>query len=155
SQRIPYPPNKGDKIRSWHILKHLAARHRVHLGCFIDDRHDRQYQPVLDEVCASIHCEPLNPALARLRSLAALPQGAPMTLSYFGSRRMRRWVEETVRRHRIAHAFVFCSAMAPYAATMSGAVRILDMVDVDSQKWTQYAASSGFLGRWIYAREGA
>ena len=64
--RIPYPPNKGDKIRSWHILKHLAARHRVHLGCFIDDGHDRRYEPALAEICASVHCEPLHPALLRL-----------------------------------------------------------------------------------------
>jgi len=39
--RLPYPPNKGDKVRSYHLLKHLAARHRVFLGTFIDDPQDR------------------------------------------------------------------------------------------------------------------
>ena len=47
AHRIPYPPNKGDKIRSWHLLRHLAARYRVHLGCFVDDAEDHEHEPVL------------------------------------------------------------------------------------------------------------
>ena len=35
--RIPYPPNKGDKIRSFHLLRALAGRYQVHLGCFVDE----------------------------------------------------------------------------------------------------------------------
>lgn len=153
TQRIPYPPTKGDKIRSWHILRHLAASWRVHLGCFVDDPHDRIHVPTLAELCATVHCEPLNPALARVRSLTALAKGEPLTLGYFGSGRLRDWVDRTVRENRIEHVFVFCSAMAPYAAGLSEAVRILDMVDVDSQKWQQYAAKSGGVGRMIYGRE--
>jgi len=52
SQRIPYPPNKGDKIRSWHILQHLARRHRVHLACFIDDPADWAYTDSVRAVCS-------------------------------------------------------------------------------------------------------
>jgi sugar transferase (PEP-CTERM/EpsH1 system associated) len=153
TQRIPYPPNKGDKIRSWHILEHLAQRYRIHLGCFLDDPYDRQYERKLAAICASVHCEQLTPALARLRSLTALLRGEPMTLAYFGSVRLRRWVDEIVRRYPIERVFVFCSAMAPYAANVKCAARVLDMVDVDSQKWLQYAQGAKFPARWIYARE--
>src|SRR5690348_4909674 len=153
TQRIPYPPSKGDKIRSWHILRHLAARWRVHLGCFIDDPHDSGHEATLAELCATVHCEPLNPTLAKLRSVSALTKGEPLTLAYFGSARLQHWVDRTVRENRIEHAFVFCSAMAPYVAGLRDAVRVLDMVDVDSQKWQQYAAKSGWLGRMVYGRE--
>jgi sugar transferase (PEP-CTERM/EpsH1 system associated) len=154
SQRIPYPPTKGDKIRSWHILRHLASHYRVHLGCFIDDRHDDQFRSVVADLCASVHCEPLNPALAKIRSLAAILRGEPMTLRYFGSRRLQTWVDDTVQRNRVKYAFVYCSAMAPYVVGLAGATRVLDMVDIDSQKWRQYAQASKKLARFIYAREG-
>ena len=42
AHRIPYPPTKGDKIRAWHMLDHLAARHKVDLGCLVDDPRARQ-----------------------------------------------------------------------------------------------------------------
>lgn len=155
TQRIPFPPTKGDKIRSWHVLKHLARRYRVHLGCFLDDAHDRRHVPALEELCASVCCEPLNPALGRLRSVLAVGRGEAMTLRYFGSRRMHRWTEETAARNRVERVFVFCSAMAPYALGLENATRILDMVDVDSQKWVQYADASCGLARAVYAREGA
>ena len=154
TQRIPFPPTKGDKIRSWHILRHLAARHRVHLGCFIDDPHDSRSIPLLRDLCATVRCEPLNPRLAKLRSLPALVRQQPLTLSYFGSRGFQSWVNRTVADNRIERIFVFCSAMASYAAGLSGVVRVLDMVDVDSQKWLQYAETSGPVARFVYAREG-
>ena len=49
AHRIPYPPQKGDKIRSWHILSHLSQRYRVHLACFIDDPDDWRHVDRLRE----------------------------------------------------------------------------------------------------------
>jgi hypothetical protein len=53
--RLPYPPNKGDKVRSYHLLKHLAARHRVFLGTFIDDPDDERHVDVVRGLCAELH----------------------------------------------------------------------------------------------------
>ncbi len=61
AHRLPYPPNKGDKVRSWHLLKHLAAQHRLHLGTFVDDPDDLKHLPRLREVCASVHYSRLHP----------------------------------------------------------------------------------------------
>lgn len=154
AQRIPYPPTKGEKIRSWHVLQHLARHYRVHLGCFIDDPHDKQFVPILANLCASLRCEPLIPAIAKIRSLAAIARSEPMTLRYFGSRRLRDWVNVTMKEHAIRRAFVFCSAMAPYVADFAGVTRVLDMVDIDSQKWVEYARNSGKLAQLLYQREG-
>ena len=55
THRIPYPPNKGDKIRSWHLLKHLARRYRVHLGTFIDDQNDWQHVDTIRQLCGETH----------------------------------------------------------------------------------------------------
>ena len=69
AHRLPFPPNKGDKIRSFHLLRHLAQRWQVHLGCFVDAQEDLAHVPELARYCAS-HCAlPMNPRLARLKSL--------------------------------------------------------------------------------------
>lgn len=81
--RLPYPPNKGDKVRSYHLLKHLAARHEVHLGSFIDDPDDEQHLPRVRELCAGLHVARLNPRTAKLLSLRGLLSGEALSLFYY------------------------------------------------------------------------
>lgn len=151
--RIPYPPDKGDKIRSWHILRQLARRYHVHLGCLRDAAEDERHVGFLRTICASVNCQPLNPRLAKLRSIACFASGEALTIGYFRNERLQRWVAETLRSHRPSRIFVFCSAMAPYVLDSTADQRILDMVDVDSEKWRQYAAHARWPMRAIYARE--
>jgi len=153
TQRIPYPPNKGDKIRSWRILQHLARRYHVHLGGLYDAPEDARHIPFLETVCASVCCVPLHPALARARSLKALMRGEALTLGYFADQRLQRWVDEAIRVHAPSQIFVYCSAVAPYVMNHRGGRRIIDFVDVDSEKWRQYAASRSWPASAVYARE--
>ena len=81
--RIPFPPNKGDKVRSFHLLEFLASRYRVHLGTFVDSTEDLVHIPRLQEYCASSKVIELRPAFARIRSIAGLVTGAAMTLRYY------------------------------------------------------------------------
>ncbi|WP_119459900.1 TIGR03087 family PEP-CTERM/XrtA system glycosyltransferase [Rhodospirillaceae bacterium SYSU D60014] len=156
AHRIPYPPNKGDKIRSWHLLRHLADSFAVHLGCFVDDEDDWRHVGFLEEICASCRFARLDPRWARLRSLRGLATGAPLTFPYFWDAGLAGWVEALHRSHDIAVEFVFSSSMAPYLERRgrSAARRIVDFIDVDSEKWAQYAESQAWPMRFIYGREG-
>jgi sugar transferase (PEP-CTERM/EpsH1 system associated) len=154
AHRIPYPPNKGDKIRSWHLLAHLTRRYHVHLGCFIDDPQDWQYTDKLKQVCEDTHFARLHPLKARLRSLAALAGGRALTLDYYRDASLQAWVDGFKERHPRARVLVFSSAMAQYAAGMTGSRRVIDFVDVDSDKWRQYAANKRWPMSWLYRREG-
>lgn len=155
AHRIPYPPNKGDKIRSWNILRHLAERYRVHLACFVDDPDDWRHLDTVREICGDCHFEPLEPVKAKIKSLASLARREPLTLGYYRSREMNAWIAGLVRRHDIHGVFVFSSSMAQYAidGRFGSALVIIDFVDVDSDKWAQYAAKKGVPEKWIYARE--
>lgn len=155
AHRIPYPPNKGDKIRSWNILRHLAARYRVHLGCFIDDPADREHTGVLRDICESCHFATLDPRQARLRGLSGLLSGAPVTLGYYRDGKLARWVAETAAHAGFRRIFVYSSSMASYAlgAAASSARRVIDFVDIDSDKWRQYAGAKSWPESWIYRRE--
>ena len=154
AHRIPWPPNKGDKVRSFNILRHLARHYRVFLACFVDQPEDRQHVARLDEWCAGVHAERLDPLTARLASLRGLLSGEALSLPYYRSARLRRWVEHTVRREGIAQAVVFSGPMAQYADIPELGNVVVDFCDVDSAKWTQYAARRSGPMAWLYRREG-
>jgi hypothetical protein len=150
SHRIPYPPDKGDKIRAWHVLRHLARSHRIHLGCFVDDPADLAHVATLGAVCADLKIVPIRRRWHRLRSLARARPGLPLSLAYFADAGLRAWVAEKVAGG-IELAFVHCSAMAPYLLGERRVRRVLDMVDVDSAKWADYAARAGLPARLLGA----
>lgn len=153
--RLPYPPNKGDKIRSFNLLKHLAASNNVHLGCFVDDRADYKYIADLDEYCASVSAVPLNAAAAKFASLRGLLSSEALSVPYYASREMHRWVRETIENRGISAVVCFSSPMAQFVAgtEFEHMTRIMDLVDIDSDKWRQYAKQSRWPKQWIYARE--
>lgn len=156
SHRIPYPPDKGDKIRSWRLIEHLSKRFRLHLAAFVDDKRDFAHEAHLKSVCESVFLRALDPLTARARSLAALLAGEPLSFAYFRDARMARHVE-AMRRRDLAATFVFSSSMAPYAEESAeksaGGALVVDLCDADSEKWRAYAAATPFPLSAIYARE--
>ena len=94
--RFPYPPNKGDKIRSYHLLKHLSQRYHVHLGTFIDDENDRKYLEKVKSLCKETCFVSLHPTIARMRSLSGLFTGQPLTLPYYHDKRLQAWVNNVL-----------------------------------------------------------
>ena len=153
--RMPYPPNKGDKVRSYHLLKHLLQQgHEVFLGTFVDDPDDELHLPTLRGLCADLCAVTLQSRSAKVRSLAGLAHGEPLTLHYYDSPRLHAWVRQTVATRHIDAVLVFSSSMAQYAEGLAGLPTLVDLVDVDSAKWTDYAANHAWPMSWLYRREG-
>lgn len=153
--RLPYPPNKGDKVRSYHLLKHLAAKHRVFLGTFIDDPQDEAYVEQMPQFCAGMHIARLSPKFAKLRSLRGLLTNEALTLPYYRDQQLQDWVDRTLRDQSIDAAVIFSSAMAQYVQGAANLRTLVDFVDVDSAKWSQYAPNHRWPLSWLYRREGA
>lgn len=147
--RLPYPPNKGDKVRSYHLLRHLAERHEVLLGTFVDDPDDEQYVATVRQWCADVKAVRLHPRRAKVASLQGLLRGEPLTLAYYRNAELMAWA----RAQQADAAVVFSSSMAPYAEGFAGPV-LVDFVDVDSAKWADYAGNHRWPLSWLYRREG-
>ncbi len=154
THRIPYPPNKGDKIRSYHLLKYLAQHYHIHLGTFIDDPDDWQYVDTVTQLCKETHFASLSPRTARLRSLGALIMNRPLTLDYYRNIELQEWVKKVIKTQTIKHVLIFSSAMAQYITDIQQARCIIDFVDIDSDKWRQYAKRKPWPMSWLYQREG-
>jgi sugar transferase (PEP-CTERM/EpsH1 system associated) len=153
THRIPYPPNKGDKIRSFHLLRHLSSRYRIYLGTFIDDEEDWRYADAIKEYCQDTCIIGLNPLAARIKSLFTLASNNPLTLAYYRNTKLKQWVEAVLQREAVQNIVIFSSAMAQYVEHLTHSRRIIDFVDVDSDKWRQYALSKSWPLNWIYRRE--
>ncbi len=156
--RLPYPPNKGDKVRSYHLLKHLVKHHRVFLGTFVDDPLDEQYVETVRHLCPDVYVARLNPRSAKVRSLSGLLRNQALGLEYYRNRGLQEWVNSVFAEHSIDASIVFSSVMAQYVDQSVGGQAIpmlVDFVDVDSAKWTQYASNHRWPMSWLYRREGA
>ncbi|HMV12303.1 MAG TPA: TIGR03087 family PEP-CTERM/XrtA system glycosyltransferase [Nitrosomonas sp.] len=153
THRIPYPPNKGDKIRSYHLLQHLRKHFKVYLGTFIDDEQDWQYVNHLNSLCEETCFVRLDPLLARMRSLIYLFSSMPLSLPYYRSSKLSTWVSNQLSSGTIKHTVVFSSAMAQYISETDIACSVIDFVDVDSDKWSQYASTKVWPQKWVYQRE--
>lgn len=152
AHRIPYPPDKGDKIRSWRILEALARRYDVHLAAFVDDPADFQHRDFLERRCASVFLKRLTPPWARARSTLGFLAREPLSLSYYRDGAMSAAVAR-LRALPLAAEIAFSSAMARYIERSAGRPRLVDLCDADSEKWRQYAQDAHGLMRLVYARE--
>jgi sugar transferase (PEP-CTERM/EpsH1 system associated) len=155
AHRIPYPPDKGDKIRSFHFLEGLSRHYRVHLGAFIDDPQDLTYVERLRPYCHSLYLPRLRPWMGQLRGVPAALRGAPLSLARYENARFARWVGQTLQQYEVKRVFAFSSAMGRYglSATQHPVRRVMDFVDVDSEKWRQYADQASGPMRLVYDRE--
>src|SRR3984957_12031559 len=154
SHRIPYPPDRGEKIRGWNLIRHLGKKYRLHYGCLIDDPADWQHVPRLQPLCADFVAFGIDKRWQKLRALLRFRPGRPLMLDYYDHPGLHRWVRETLARERIDIVYIYSTAMAPYVLQSEGPRRILDMQDIDSEKWTQYAQQSSWPMRLVWAREG-
>jgi len=153
THRIPYPPDKGERIRAFHELRYLAARHEVDLFCFADSQESAENQQFLRTMCRSVYVEVLGKPIRLVQAASNFFAGRPMSFGYFHSSRFDERVREALRRHNYDAVFVYCSSMGDSIPQSVCVPVVVDFVDADSQKFMQYADRSGGSRRWLYARE--
>jgi len=153
AHRLPYPPNKGDKIRSFRELEALARSHEVDLFCFYDQPEDSKYFPEVRQYCRNLYAEKVSWLRSRAQASLACSSGRPFTTSFYRSPKMARRISKAVAEQKYDLIFVFSSSMAPYVEGASEP-RVLDMVDVDSDKWKQYADYTRRPKSWLWGAEG-
>ena len=155
--RAPWPPDRGDRIRSWHLFEALRKLGPVHVAALADSEADAAIaRAKLEPLAASTHifCREANRASAMLQAMA---RGLPASVRLFHSAALARHVGGLIRHGNIDRIVTFSSQMAQYLPPRSqfGGPVLMDFVDVDSAKFEAYAVDDrpGPM-RWVHAREG-
>lgn len=154
AHRVPFPPDRGDKIRSHHLLRHLATLGPVHVATFGETEIDMAQGCELAAIAAS-HCLVARKIPVPLAALQAVASGKPVSLTAFHSPKLRAWVDQVLATRPISAIVVFSGQMAQYLprrSRFSGRI-VMDFVDVDSAKFEAYAATRPVPLSTIYRRE--
>jgi sugar transferase (PEP-CTERM/EpsH1 system associated) len=147
SQRVPYPPNRGDKISTWRLIERMRRAHRVRVVAFAHDDGDRRAARQLEELGFEVVVFPPTP---RWRAMPELLGDRPLTLAVYGSRALQGEVDRCARSMDLAYAY--SSSMGAYFMH-HGLPRVMHFAELDSDKWRQYAQRTPFPFSWIYRRE--
>ncbi len=156
THRVPFPPNKGDRIRNYHVLRELAKRGRVWLACLADGPVPDATRAALAGLCERVEIVPVSGKRRWLRAGGSALLGRSLTEGAFREPALDAVVEAWVPDADFRTAVVSASSLAPYLRrngleTLPG---VVDLVDVDSQKWFDFAASAKPPKRWLYKLEG-
>ena len=153
--RIPFPPNKGDKIRSYNLLTWLTERFDVTLGAFIDHEADWAHTGTLEAMCEDTYFAPMPAGISRgLRAAKAVLTGDAISVALYRDKGMAQFVDRTLQERAPQTVLVFSSAMGVYTSSLPETTRLLvDFVDVDSEKWRQYASEQSWPMSWLFRRE--
>ncbi len=154
--RAPYPPDKGDRIRAFHLLRFLSRRARVHLACLADEPVEPATVDALRGLCERVEVVQVEPKLRWVRALGSLAAGRTVTEGAFGSPRLRAILRDWAGEVRFRSALASASSMVPYLRMkeLREVPAVVDLVDVDSQKWLDYAEAGHGPKAWLYRAEG-
>jgi sugar transferase (PEP-CTERM/EpsH1 system associated) len=155
AHRIPYPPNRGDKMRSWHLLRHLGRHAKVHLGAFADDDADAAHLGALREAMGGSLGEAYVEPRHRKKTwpLRALLRNEPAAVAAFHGSGMEAFARRILARAQVSAIFAFSIQMAQFVPADPGRLFVMDFVDFDSAKYADYAAASRSPMKLILLRE--
>lgn len=154
THRFPWPPAGGAKVRAWHCVKHLAERNRVTLAAPVRDAAEATAVQGLVEQGIEAIVAPIGRSRAVLQGTAHALTGRPASMGFFDAPGLARRVRRHVAENRPDLIIVHCSSVAPMVADIAGIPKVLDFVDMDSRKWSDYSRFTGFPRSFVYRREG-
>jgi polysaccharide biosynthesis protein PslH len=153
AQRVPYPPNRGDKLAAYHAVRHLARKHVVTVAALADSREELAHAAALEVLGVRVEVALRRPAAARRSAFRALVTGEPLSVAYYYSPELA----ERIRRRACERPFdavvAFSSSMGQYADAAPGTPLIADFVDIDSRNWDACSAASRWPLSWVYSTE--
>jgi len=154
THRLPYTPNRGDRIRAFYLLREMSRFADVSLFSFVHDDEEMSHRQKVP-FARDVTCLRVRRLPNLLRSAFRLPTSRPLTHSLLDAPEARATLEALSTARRPDLVVAFCSGMARFALEppLDRYPFVLDMVDVDSVKWGLLADVTRPPLRWIYRRE--
>jgi sugar transferase (PEP-CTERM/EpsH1 system associated) len=155
THRIPFPPNSGDRIRAYHIIEFLSKYSQIYLGTVSDESWGQDQVDTLSKYCQKVCVSRLQSPSRWLRAIAGFGLGRSVTQGAFYSRDLSKQIDQWSSEFQFDAAMIYCSSMWPYTSYLKTPPRrtVVDLVDVDSQKWRDYEEVARWPKKWVYRQE--
>lgn len=155
THRLPYPPDKGDRIRTYHILRYLAARADVLLGSLADEPVTDEQRMHLSGLCREVCIADNISSMKWLRGIASFGSGRSISEGIFSHRELHRQLETWLTSGTVQSVLLSASSLASFAelSLAKNVPSVIDLIDVDSQKWLDYAQVLGGIKGFVYRQE--
>jgi sugar transferase (PEP-CTERM/EpsH1 system associated) len=153
TSRLPYPPNRGDRLRAFNFLRSLSQDHDIDLVSFITDESERAYLDELQAYCDRVQVLEMSPMRSALTVGVNLWRRLPLQVLYYRSEAMKQLVGQILESGNYALVYVHLFRMAPYVAEQDGIYRVVDLTDVISQELIRSMPYRGLSSRFLYAVE--
>src|ERR1700730_17602344 len=150
-RRVPFPPDRGDKIAAFNAIRHLAARHEVHVFCLGDGVQDLANISGMKAYANCVTAAPVDEFTIKLRALEALFTGEPLSVAALNEAKLHDAIQKKFAELRPDLIIVYSCNMAQVGEHFPDVPRIMHFGDLDSLKWPQYAERSSMPLNWIYA----
>jgi sugar transferase (PEP-CTERM/EpsH1 system associated) len=153
-QRVPFPPDRGDKITTFNEVRHLSrCGHEVHVFCPGEDAEDLKNIPGLLDYAKTATAFPVGPWAARLQALKALLGGSALSVAAYSSARLHDAIREKYRALAPDLFIIYSANVAQYADHFPATPRIMQFAELDSRKFEQYAERARIPMKWVYRIE--
>lgn len=153
TSRLPYPPDRGDRLRAFHFIEHLSQEHELTLVSFIADKSEREHVATLEAYCQDVRVLRMSPRLSAMTVTCNVWRREPLQVLYYRLNAMRRLLDELTATITFDAAYVHLFRMAPYIVDHPELYRIVDLTDVISKEIDLSLPYRGFLSRLIYRLE--
>ncbi len=160
AQRVPYPPNKGEKLRTFHQLEYLKNKgHSISVLAPYASESELQYFDVLDTTyCEHVLTHKLSRKFIALSK--GLIKGQSLSVANFYHPSLQKKFEDAICHCEFDVIMCSASSMAEYVfqsevlkSLPQKPKLIMDFMDLDSDKWLQYSQQSKGPMRYVYHRE--
>ena len=144
THRLPYAPNRGDRIRAYHTLQMLRRRARVDVVSLVHDAEEASHVDDMRDLAETVHAAPVDKVRNYFAGALSLATTRPLTHALLNSLSLPPILQRLVAERRPDVVLAYCSGMARFALEppLAGLPLVIDLLDVDSLKWRALAATA-------------
>ena len=157
TQRVPYPADRGDRIRALNLLRFLSCRADISLACAAQDAVPSTSREALQQYCREFAYGAIPGWKSALQDIGSLAVGRSASEAHFYSADLMKTVRAWAKKHPFDGIVCYCSSMYSYlhCEELKRTPVIVDLVDVDSRKWLDCAGVSHRPLKWLHTLEAA
>lgn len=151
--RVPFPLEKGDKLRAYHQLKELHTRHEVILCCLSDSAVHPKAEEALLEIASQFHIFKLKKWRIAINLFFGLFSRNPFQVHYFYQRGIHQEIKKIIESEDPDHIYCQLIRTAEYAKHEHNYAKTLDYQDAFSKGMERREQNSKWPAREIIAME--